>query len=94
MFHYSDKEAKMSNNIPRNPPDSEDDVHAELEKHFIDEYLRNNNQTRESLRTLQADKAHKIMIEASTYASGKLAEIESRERYTQNVKGAGRNEVS
>ena len=84
----------MSINIPVNPPDSGEDVNAELETSFIDEYLRNNDQTRESLRKLPADVAHRIMSEASIYASSKLAEIDSRVRYTHNIKGAGRNEVS
>ena len=84
----------MSINVPLNPPDSGEDFNAELEVNFIDEYLRNNDQTRESLKQLPPDEAHRIMSEASTYASNKLAEIESRARYTHNIKGAGRNEAS
>jgi hypothetical protein len=88
------KEAKMSINTPVNSPDSGEDFNAELEKSFIDEYLRNNDQTRESLRKLPAENAHQIMSKASTYASSKLAEIDSRAHYAHNIKGDGRNGAS
>lgn len=80
----------MSNKMPYDAlPNSEEEIHAELGKSLIDEYLKNRGYTPESLNKLPKDEAHRIMSEASTYASGKLAEIENRARYTQNLQGTG-----
>ncbi len=65
--------------------DSQEEIHAELEKSLINEYLKRKGYTLESLNKLSEDEAHRIMSEASTYASGKLAEIENRARYTNNL---------
>ena len=78
---------------PSVPLDTEKEIHAELERCFIDEYLKRRGYTSDGLNKLPEAEAHKIMSEASTYASGKLAEIESREHTRQNLKGIGRNEV-
>jgi hypothetical protein len=64
---------------------SQEEIHAELEKSLINEYLKRKGYTKESLNKLPEDEAHRIMSEASTYASGKLAEIDNRARYTQNL---------
>jgi len=64
---------------------SEEDIHAELEKSLIVEYLKGKGYTLDSLNKLPDDEAHRIMSEASTYASDKLAEIDNRARYTQNL---------
>ena len=70
-------------------PAPEDEARAILEKGLIDEYLRNKGYSRESLKKLPEDKARRLMTEASIYASGKLAEIETRARYKQNLKDVG-----
>ena len=80
----------IPHNIPTNP---EEEIHAELERCFVNDYLRRKGFTVERLNRLPEYEAHQIMIEASTYASGKLAEIESREHTRQNIKGLGHNEV-
>jgi len=64
---------------------SQEEIHAELEKSLINEYLKRKGYTKESLKKLPEDEASRIIVEASTYASGKLAEIENRARYTQNL---------
>ena len=64
---------------------SNEEIHAELEKSLISEYLKRKGYTKESLNKLPEDEAYRIIVEASTYASGKLAEIENRARYTQNL---------
>lgn len=85
----------MSNKIPNNiSPNPEEEIHADLEKAIIDEYLKCRGYTMGSVNKLPKDEGHRIMVEASTYASGKLAEIESKARYTQNLKGTGRYEES
>lgn len=80
----------ISPNVPLGP---EKEIHAELERVFIDEYLKHRGYTSDRLNKLPETEAHQIMSEASTYASGKLAEIESREHTRQNLKGIGHNEV-
>jgi hypothetical protein len=68
---------------------SSEEAHAELEKCLIDEYLKGKGYTLESLKKLTEDEAHRIMSEASTYVSCKLAEIENKARYKQNIQGTG-----
>ncbi len=84
----------MTAGIPPDIPlDPQEEVHAELERCFIDEYLKRRGYTMERLKKLPEAEAHRIKSEASSYASGKLAEIESREHTRQNIKGVGHNEV-
>jgi len=70
---------------------TEDEIHALLEKCLIEEYLKGKGHTRESLKTLPEDDAHQLMIEASTYASSKLAEIEIRAHFTEDLRETGRS---
>jgi len=80
----------MPTETPKNVfPTPEDDLRALLEKGLIDEYLKDKGYDRESLKMLPKDVAHQLMIEASIYASGKLAEIETKARYKQNIKDIG-----
>jgi hypothetical protein len=68
-------------------PSAKEEIHAELEKSLINEYLKRKGYSPESLGRMLPDKAHKIMSEASLYASGKLAEIENKARYSQDLQG-------
>ena len=80
----------MTTKTPRNVfPESEDELRALLEKSLIDEYLKDKGYDRESLKKLPEDEAHRLMTEASIFASGKLAEIETKARYKQNIKDIG-----
>lgn len=82
----------MSTTIPKNPLSAtEDKIHALLEKCLIEEYLKGKGHTQESLKTLPEDEAHQLMKEASTYASSKLAEIEIRARFTEDLRETGRS---
>ena len=84
----------MTTAIPPNVPlDPQEEIHAELERCFIDEYLKRKGFSVERLSRLSEGEVHRMMSEASTYASGKLTEIESREHTRQNIKGIGHNEV-
>ena len=67
------------------PTESEEEIHALLERCLIDEYLKNKGYTRISLKSLPDEVAHQLMKEASTYASGKLSEIEIRARFTEDL---------
>lgn len=71
------------------PTASEEEIHALLERSLIEEYLKSKGYTRKSLKQLPDDEAQQIMKEASTYASGKLSEIEIRARFTEDLHDAG-----
>ncbi len=75
--------------IEKDTPAPEEDVHARLENHLIDEYLSQKGYTRKSLADLPQAEARKIMYSASMYASGKLAEIENRSRYNDELRNLG-----
>jgi len=80
----------MPTETPKNVfPAPEHDIRALLEKGLIDEYLKDKGYDRGSLKKLPEDEAHRLMTEASIYASGKLAEIETKARYKQNLKDIG-----
>ena len=70
-------------------PTTEEEIHALLERCLIEEYLKSKGHTRESLKRLPDDETHQIMKEASTYASGKLSEIEIRARFTRDLQDSG-----
>jgi len=80
----------MSNNIHDNTlPTTLDRIHALLERCLIEEYLKNKGYTKESVKSLPKSEADQLLREASTYASGKLAEIEIRARFTEDLHDAG-----
>jgi len=58
---------------------------ALLEKKYIEEYLLSKGYRRKDLRELPKEKARQLMIEASTYASLKLANIESRAHFMKTI---------
>jgi hypothetical protein len=62
-----------------------DDPHAALERMLIDEFLETRGLTRHSANALPAAEATTLMTAASEYASLRLAEIESRARYTDEI---------
>ena len=64
------------------------DRQAQLARTFIEEYLRNHNQTFESVHLLPAKECKRLMTEASVYASTKLAELEHRAHIVQELHGS------
>jgi hypothetical protein len=58
---------------------------SDLEKQFISNYLKEKGYSRQYLNTLPKEQARSLMIEACRYASLKLAEIESRAKFTQKI---------
>ena len=56
----------------------QEDPHAQLERAFIEEYLRLRDQSLATLKGLPAGEAELLLHEASLFASGRLAEVESR----------------
>jgi hypothetical protein len=60
-----------------------DDIHPFLERMLIETYLKGKGYTLEELRGLPEEDIHRLMKEASTYASGKLAEVEVKAHLMQ-----------
>jgi hypothetical protein len=61
------------------------DPHAALERRFIDEFLGSVGLTRRSVGELETREVSTLLRAASEYASLRLAEIESRARYTDEI---------
>lgn len=57
-----------------------------LEVMYINEYLRSKGYSLVTVHELPAEELKKIMTEASTYASTKLAEIESRAQFRKEIR--------
>jgi hypothetical protein len=62
-----------------------EDPLARLEQALIAEYLRDQGYDPERLHDLPAEVARQLMKEASLYASAKLAEVESRAHFVDEV---------
>jgi hypothetical protein len=62
-----------------------EDIHAFLETTLIETYLKGKGYALEELKDLPEKEAKQLMIEASTYASGKLAELEDRAHFMQEL---------
>jgi hypothetical protein len=65
-----------------------EDIHAFLEKTLIEAYLKGKGYTLEDFRKLPKEEAKYLMKEASTYASGKLAEVEVKAHFMQELHDA------
>ena len=64
------------------------DRFAQLERAFIDEFLRLQGYDHVTLNTLPDAQRHAMLTSASTYAATKLAEIESRAHYIHDIHGS------
>lgn len=58
-----------------------------LERKFLEEYLAGKGQSLESVHGLPGVESQRLMREACTYASLKLAEVESRAHFRQEIHG-------
>ncbi len=65
-----------------------EDIHAGLERSLIAEYLREKGYTLTELRKLGEAEFKQFMKEASIYASCKLAELEERAHFLQELHNA------
>lgn len=77
----------MSTSKNNGPPIMEN-KHAGLERSLIETYLKSKGYTREDLKKLPEPEARQLMKEASVYASGKLAELEERAQFLQELHDA------
>ena len=58
-----------------------------LERRIIKEYLHDKGYRLEELKKLPEEEAKQLMSEACIYASLKLAEIESRAKFREEIRG-------
>jgi hypothetical protein len=70
----------------------QDDIHPFLEKILIETYLMGKGYTIKKLKRLSEEEAKLLMKEASTYASGKLTEVEVKARLMQALHDAYMND--
>lgn len=68
------------------------DIHPFLEKVLIETYLEGKGFTMEKLKNIPEEDVKRLMKEASTYASGKLAEVEVKAHLRQELHDAYMNE--
>ncbi len=60
---------------------------AALERMYIDAYLQSRGYSLHALHELPEDEARRLLTEASAYASTKLAEVETRAHFMQEIHG-------
>jgi hypothetical protein len=60
---------------------------AELERLLIDEFLRSAGHNPDALRARHDDESRRLLVEASAYATSKMAEIETRGHYLRALRG-------
>ena len=63
------------------------DRNGPLEHNLIDQYLAARGHTRQSLATLAGSEAISLLRAASEYASLRLAEMEARAHYVDEIRG-------
>jgi hypothetical protein len=73
---------------PRKNSQPIEDIHAFLEKTLIETYLKGKGYTLEELKRLPEAEAKQLMKESSTFASCKLAELEDRAHFVQQLHDA------
>ena len=77
----------MAPDLPDTPPLQ--DLHAKLERTLIDDFLRARGEDPDALRARSDGEAFRLLAEASTYAGAKLAELESRAHYVDELRHRG-----
>ncbi len=69
-----------------------EDPEARLEQMYIEEYLHGKGHTWESARKLPEEETKRLMTEASTFASTKLAEVNARAHAVEDIHGASKSD--
>jgi len=65
-----------------------EDKQADLAKSFIEQRLRSQGYTLDSLCKLPPEQAKKLMVDASIYASLKLAEVENTAHLVRTIQNS------
>jgi hypothetical protein len=76
------REAMTTNEQDRIPMQAPD---AALEQAFIDAFLRTRGHDTSSVEQLPEDERKRLLEEASVHAAGKLAEVEARAHFVQEL---------
>ena len=69
-----------------------EDPQMALARFYVEQYLRSKSFTTKSLRDLPEEQARRLMVEASTYAALKLAEVETRAHMVGDIHGNPQSE--
>jgi hypothetical protein len=64
-----------------------EDPKAQLERAFVDEYIRLRGYDPDSVRLRPEAEVMTLLEAASMYAAGRLAEFESRAHYVHDIRG-------
>jgi hypothetical protein len=67
-----------------------EDPLGRLERAFIDEFVRSQGYDPLTLHELPEPQRHALLKDASTYASAKLTEVESRAHFIHEIHGGDR----
>ena len=65
-----------------------EDKQAELARSFIEERLHSQGYSLKTICELPAEEAKRMMIDASIYASVKLAEVEDKAHFVRSIHGS------
>jgi hypothetical protein len=65
----------------------QEDPRAQLERAFLEEYLHSRQHSLDSLKLLPLREADALLTQASLFASGRLAELESRAHFVDDLHG-------
>ena len=68
------------------------DPQAHLARMYVEEFLRSKGLTVETVRDLPPEITHQIMVEASTYAALKLAEMEKKSQVARELHGGSQSD--
>jgi len=68
-----------------NNKESTEHIHAYLEETLIESYLKDKGYDLKKLKDLPEAEVKQLMAEASTYASNKLAEVELRAHFVEEL---------
>ena len=60
---------------------------AELEQTLIDEYIRATGQQPDAVRSRHDEASRALLAAASSYATARLAEVETRAHYVRSLRG-------
>lgn len=65
-----------------------EDPMALLERAFIEQYLRQQNHTFDSIQLLGTEERRLLMVKAAQHAAVRLAEVDARSAYVHEIHGA------
>ena len=67
-----------------------EDPQARLERTFIDQYLQERGCSLKTVDQRPPEERHTLLVQASQYAAGRLAEIDARAAYVHDIHDSAR----